>query len=56
MPESTTDRSIVEGPSDEATAVKQEWKAPVLTMLGEARSLTEAGGMADLDSPTSSMS
>jgi hypothetical protein len=53
MPESTTDR-LVEQPSDEKTIVKQEWDSPVLMLLGDARTLTEAGGSVSPDSPATS--
>lgn len=40
MPESTTDQSLVE----RSVQAKQEWHAPRLTVLGDMRTLTEAGG------------
>ena len=44
MPEPTSDRSAVE-----RSETKQEWHAPQLTVLGDMRTLTETGGMANLD-------
>ena len=42
-----TDHDVANGPpSGESTDVKRGWDAPTLTMLGDAKSLTEADPLA----------
>jgi len=48
MPESPTDRFDL-GPGSGETTNKQTWSAPVLTVLGDARTLTETGGQVNID-------
>jgi hypothetical protein len=55
MPEPTNHQSIVE-PSDETRRVKQEWHPPALTVLGDAKTLTEAGGTQTPDGAASFIS
>lgn len=37
--------TAVDGPPDEQTPAKLEWQAPTLTVLGDVRTMTEAGGV-----------
>ena len=48
MQKSPTDRLDSGGGSSETTD-RKIWSAPVLTLLGDARTLTEAGGSGNID-------
>lgn len=48
MLKSTDDRDTVEQPS-RTTSVKQEWHAPALKDLGDARTVTASGGTVSSD-------
>jgi hypothetical protein len=52
MPEPTSDRTAVDHPLE----TKQEWHAPQLTVLGDLRTLTEAGAMGPPDAGNSAIS
>jgi hypothetical protein len=54
MLDSTRDRGIEREPSDATTSVKEEWHPPTITFLGDARTLTEAGGVFSPDGPATS--
>ena len=56
MPESTEKSTVVQQPSDGPTSVRQEWHAPELTIFGDARTLTESGGLMSPDGPGSFVS
>jgi hypothetical protein len=53
MSERANERSSAES-SAEAAGGKREWHAPALTVLGDARTLTETGGATVLDALGSS--
>lgn len=45
MTESRDGSPRIDQPSDEQTHGRKEWHAPSLAALGDARTLTEAGGV-----------
>ncbi len=45
MTESRDARPMSDGPSDGQMRGSREWEAPTITVLGDVRTMTEAGGV-----------